>query len=205
MSKMIPDLENYFRGLVPLRDELLLELEREAEQENIPIVGPVVGELLFILARVSASQQILELGTATGYSTIYLARGTDAAQGRVLTLEHDDHMAQRARLNFARAGLENRIEVKVGEAISLMTAINGPFDLIFMDIDKEGYLGALPHCQRLLKVSGLLVIDNTGFKGAIDFNRELFSHPYWRSVQLLSLLPGHAPETDGLSLAVRIK
>ena len=109
MSKMIPDLENYFRGLVPPRDELLLELEKAAFQENIPIVGPVVGELLFIMARVSAVQQILELGTATGYSTIYLARGSEAAQGRVLTLEHEDRMAQRARLNFARAGLDARL------------------------------------------------------------------------------------------------
>ncbi|RLA88948.1 MAG: O-methyltransferase [Deltaproteobacteria bacterium] len=205
MSKMIPDLENYFRGLVPPRDELLLELEKAAFQENIPIVGPVVGELLFIMARVSAVQQILELGTATGYSTIYLARGSEAAQGRVLTLEHEDRMAQRARLNFARAGLDRQIDLRVGEAISLMSSLTGPFDLIFMDIDKEGYLEALAHCQRLLKVGGLLITDNVGFRGALDFNQELFSHPHWRSVQLLSFLPQHAPETDGLSLAVRIK
>ncbi len=71
---MIPDLENYFRNLVPPRTELLRRLEAEAEQEHIPIVGPVVGELLFILARVMGARRILELGTATGYSAIYLAQ-----------------------------------------------------------------------------------------------------------------------------------
>jgi predicted O-methyltransferase YrrM len=72
MSAMMSDLEGYFRGFVPSGDDLLRELEREAEQERIPIVGPVVGELLFILARATGAGRILELGTATGYSAIYL-------------------------------------------------------------------------------------------------------------------------------------
>jgi hypothetical protein len=71
---MIPDMENYFRGFIPRRDALLRELEEEAKRESIPIVGPVVGELLYILARMSGAKNILELGTATGYSGIYLAR-----------------------------------------------------------------------------------------------------------------------------------
>ncbi|MFP3868145.1 MAG: O-methyltransferase [Desulfobacteraceae bacterium] len=205
MSKMISDLKSYFKDFVPSRDELLVELEQEAEQEKIPIVGPVVGELLFILARALGAQNILELGTATGYSTIYLAQALDTPRGRVITLEQDDHLARRARTNFVRAGLESRIEIRVGEAISLMAALSGPFDLIFMDIDKEGYLPALPHCLRLLKINGLLITDNVGFRGARDFNQEVFSHPGWRSVQLLAFLPGHSPEDDGLALALRIK
>jgi caffeoyl-CoA O-methyltransferase len=204
MATMIPDLEGYFRAFIPPRDDVLQDLEQEAEREGIPIVGPVVGELLFILARATGAQNILELGTATGYSTIYLGRGCHPENGRVITLEMDASLAQRARANFARAGLGDRLEVRVGQALDLMAAMSGPFDLIFLDIDKESYLPALPHCQRLLRVGGLLVADNVGFSGAAAFNREIFGNRHWRAVHLLSFLPQHSPEKDGLSLAVRV-
>ena len=204
MSQMIPHLESYFRGFVPRRDELLQELEIEATAENIPIVGPVVGELLFLLTRATGAMNILELGTATGYSAIHLARGGQP-NGRVVSLEWDEAMAARARANFARAGLSRQIEVRVGEALKLMAELSGPFDFIFMDIDKESYLPALPHCRRLLKQGGLLFTDNVGFAGADSFNREIFAAADWRTVNLLGFLPFHSPEQDGLSLALRIK
>lgn len=205
MSRMQPDLEDYFRSFVPPRDQLLLDLEEEARREGIPIVGPVVGELLYILVRATGAAKILELGTATGYSTIYLGRAGASHQGRVTTLEQDAAMASRARVNFARAGLEKVVEVRLGEALKLMEQMSGPFDFIFMDIDKESYLPALPRCHRLLKVGGLLLADNVGFSGAADFNREIFTQKQWRTVHLLSLLPQHSPEKDGLSLAVRVE
>jgi predicted O-methyltransferase YrrM len=205
MSRMLPDLEGYFRSFVPPRDRLLLDLEEEAGREGIPIVGPVVGELLFILARATAAAKVLELGTATGYSAIYLGRACHPEQGRVITLEQDAAMAARARANLDKAGLGKRVEVRVGSALELMAKMSGPFDLIFLDIDKESYLPALPQCHRLLKVGGLLVADNVGFSGAADFNREIFNQKQWRTVHLLSLLPQHSPEKDGLSLAVRME
>jgi len=205
MSQMMPHLESYFRGFVPRRDELLLELEREAQTEGIPIVGPVVGELLFILTRATGAVNILELGTAIGYSTIHLARGCQPALGRVTTLELDKSMADRARTNFVRAGLARHIEVRVGEALQFMAELSGPFDFIFMDIDKESYLPALPHCRRLLKLGGLLFTDNVGFAGADSFNREIFAAADWRTVNLLGFLPFHSPEQDGLSLALRVR
>ncbi|MGQ9689654.1 MAG: O-methyltransferase [Desulfobaccales bacterium] len=204
MSAMIADLETYFRGFIPPRDELLRTLEEEARQERIPIVGPLVGELLFILVRALQARQILELGTATGYSAIYLARACEPFGGRVTTLEADPAMAVRARTNCARAGLQEQVEVLVGDAIALMEKMAGPFDLIFMDIDKEGYLPALSHCRRLLRVGGLLVTDNVGFAGAQDFNREIFRQPEWRVAPLLCFLPEHSPERDGLSLALKL-
>jgi caffeoyl-CoA O-methyltransferase len=204
MSAMIPDLEGYFRGLVPPGDAVLQELEQEAQRESIPIVGPVVGELLFVLARATGAAHILELGTATGYSGIFLGRACAEINGRVVSLEYDEAMATRARANFARAGLADVVEVKVGEALSLMAGMSETFDLIFLDIDKESYLPALSHCRRLLRSGGLLVADNTGFTGAADFNREILSHPAWRAVHLLSFLPRHSPEHDGLTLAVKL-
>ena len=201
---MIPDLENYFRGFLPPRDELLTVLEQEAVFERIPIVGPVVGELLCILARATQAKSILELGTATGYSTIYLARGCQAAGGRVVTLELDNIMAARARSNFAKARVAQQVVVRVGDALKLMSEMTETFDFIFMDIDKEAYLPALTHCHRLLRVGGLLVADNVGFAGAADFNREIFKSPNWRTVPLLCLLPHHSPEKDGLSIALKV-
>jgi caffeoyl-CoA O-methyltransferase len=204
MTTMIPDLEGYFRGLVPDSDALLRELEGEAERESIPIVGPVVGELLFVLARATGAARILELGTATGYSGIFLGRACAGIEGRVVSLELNEAMAQRARGNFARAGLTGVVEVRVGEALKLMAEISDTFDLVFLDIDKESYLPALSLCRRLLRPGGLLVADNVGFSGAADFNREILANPVWRAVQLLSFLPRHSPEHDGLALAVKL-
>jgi caffeoyl-CoA O-methyltransferase len=204
MSVMIPDMENYFRGFIPPRDALLLALEEEAARESIPIVGPVVGELLYILARVTGARNILELGTASGYSAIYLARALPP-EGKVISLELSEAMARRARANFLKAGLEKRVEVREGQALNLMAAIPETFDLIFLDIDKESYAPALPHCRRLLKVGGLLIADNVAFAGADAFNREICSQKSWRAVHLLSFLPRHSPEKDALTLAVRVE
>ena len=205
MALMIPDLHNYFRQFVPQRNELLSELEREAQKEGIPIVGPVVGELLYILARFSRAVDILELGTATGYSAIYLALACQQTNGSLVTLERDNNMAKRAQANFARAGLEHRTTVRVGDAIERMADMDKSFDMIFMDIDKEQYNSALPHCRRLLRVGGLLITDNIGFKGTEDFSRNIFNHDQFQTVHLLALLPGHSPEEDALSLALRVR
>ena len=205
MSELLPNPEHYFREFLPQRDQLLHDLEHEAHIEGIPIVGPVVGELLFILARVTGAANLLELGTATGYSAIYLARGCEPAGGRVLTLEMDKAMVARAQGSLEEAELSQRVEVRPGDALQLMAAMEGPFDFIFMDLDKESYLPALPHCRRLLKPGGLLVTDNVAFTGASPFNQEIFASKDWRTVHLLSFLPNHSPEHDGLSLAVRVK
>jgi caffeoyl-CoA O-methyltransferase len=203
MSKIVENPEAYFREFVPGRSDLLKELEKEAGKEEIPIVGPVVGELLAILACVTRSKRVLELGTATGYSAIYLAQACEETDGRVVTLESDPVMAERARKNLQRAGFDRLVEVRQGDARKVMETMEGPYDLIFMDIDKEYYLPVLPHCYRLLARGGLLVADNVGFADAQDFTRTIFDDPRWKAVHLLSFLPLHSPEKDGLCLALR--
>jgi len=204
MSQLMDQPEKYFKDLIPARDELLLELEAEAEQESIPIVGPVVGELLYILAGAIRAQNILEVGTATGYSAIYLARACEPVNGRVVTLEHDSSMAARARQNFQEAGLGDRVDVRVADALQTLNRLDGEFDLIFIDIEKKDYINALPDCHRLLRKGGLLVADNVGFKDADVFNRAIADHPDWRSISLFSYLPLHSPEHDALCLALRL-
>jgi predicted O-methyltransferase YrrM len=203
MSDMIEDLEGYFRNQVPGRDELLLGLEDEAREEGIPIVGPVVGHLLYLLVRANQGRKVLELGTATGYSAIFLGRACRENGGRLVTLEWDPVMAERAKANLQRAELSPLTEVRVGSALELMESMEGSYDLIFMDLDKEYYLPALSSCRRLLRPGGLLLVDNVGFRGAEPFNKIISSDPDWLAVPLLAFLPGHSPERDGLMIALR--
>ena len=205
MPDMIPNPETYFRGFIPPRDELLIELEQEAEQKHIPIVGPVVGEILYILAKAMDCRAALELGTATGYSAIYLARGISNSGGILTTIERDEAMAARARENIAKAGLADQVEVRVGEVAEVLETLKGPYDLIFMDIEKEDYQETLSRCHSLLRLGGLLVVDNVAFLGAHEFNQTIFSDNHWRCVHLYSFLPNHSPEKDGLTLAVRVE
>jgi caffeoyl-CoA O-methyltransferase len=203
MSRIVDEPEAYFGQLATQDDPLLQELEREAETENIPIVGPVVGELLFILCRAIDAAAILELGTATGYSAVFLARACAMNAGMLTTLELDPAFAARARKNLERAGLTEQAHVICGDAFDHLCRIAGAFDLIFMDIEKADYARALPECHRLLRPGGLLVADNVAFPEADPFNRAIFSDKGWRPVSLFAFLPGHSPERDGLCLALR--
>lgn len=203
MSRIVDEPEAYFSQFTRKDDPLLQELELEAETEHIPIVGPVVGELLFILSRTSGARSILELGTATGYSAIFLARACALNAGVLTTLEHEPAFASRARKNLERAGLASRTNVLCGDAFAELPRMKGEFDLIFMDIDKGDYARALPQCHRLLRPGGLLVADNVAFPDADPFNRAIFNDGGWRPVSLFAFLPGHSPERDGLCLALR--
>ena len=203
MSDIVDQPDSYFRQFIPKRDELLLELEAQAELENIPIIGPVAGELLYILAYAVKARKILELGTATGYSTIYLAKACEVFNGRVVTLEIHKALAARAQQNFQKAGIANLVEIQVKDALQALPGMKGKFDYIFMDIEKRDYFRLLPECERLLGKGGLLVADNVGFKDADAFNRAISDNPAWRSVSLFSFLPLHSPENDALCLALR--
>jgi len=203
MSRIVDQPETYFSRFVRIGDPLLQELEAEAQAEGIPVVGPLVGELLFILARALRARSVLELGAATGYSAIYLARACALNSGRLTTVEIDPKRAARARKNLERAGLAPNATVVCNAADEGMAALAGPFDLIFMDIDKAGYAGALEGCRRLLRAGGLLIADNVAFPDADEFNRAIHADPGWRTVSLFAFLPGHSPEKDGLCLALK--
>jgi predicted O-methyltransferase YrrM len=204
MSRIIGNPEGYFAKLVPARDDLLLRLEREAADEDIPIVGPVVGRLLEILVRAIGARRVLELGCATGYSTIFLARGLPREGGKVFTVERRSEMAKRASGNFAAAGVSRTVEILQGDAARILEEFRSEMDLIFLDIEKVAYEEALPHCHRLLRPGGLLVADNTAFRDASAFVKAVSKEDGWQAVHILSYLPGHSPERDGLTIAQRV-
>jgi len=203
VSEIVDEPEAYFRRFVRTDDPLLQELELEAEAEHIPIVGPVVGELLYVLSRAISARSILELGTATGYSAIFLARACASTAGMLTTIELDPALAARARRSLERAGLKDQANVVCGDALAHLPQIEGAFDLIFMDIEKAEYPRALPECHRLLREGGLLVADNVAFADADSFNQAILSDSGWRSVSLFAFLPGHSPERDALCFALR--
>jgi predicted O-methyltransferase YrrM len=203
MSVMVDDPTTYFSQWIARRSSLLQKLETEAAAKDIPIVGPVVGRLLYLLARLCSARQILELGTATGYSALFLAQACRRIQGRVISYEIDPLMAERARANIAQAGMNDVIEVRCQDARQATAAIEGPVDMVFMDVEKQDYVTLLPACAGILRSNGLLVADNTGFMDAHEFNRAIHDDPGWISVNLWALLPGHSPEQDGICLAVK--
>lgn len=202
MSVMISNPEAYFRRFVPKRDNLLEELEFEAKSHEIPIIGPLVAQVLYILVRATGALSILELGTATGYSGIYLARAAAENGGRLVTIEWSPGLADRAARNFQRAGVSDVVDIRVGDALSILESMNGPFDFAFLDIDKEFYIKVLPGLHGVMKSCGLMVADNVGFKDADAFNLAIAKSSQWQSVNLFAFLPGHSPEKDGLCFAL---
>lgn len=154
MSKIVDKPETYFSRFARDDDPLLQELEREAAAEHIPIVGPVLGELLFVLAGATGAGSILELGTAGGYSAIFLARAAALNDGMLTTVEIDPVLAARARTNLERAGLADRVSVVCNDVLTHLSRCTGSHDLIFVDIEKADYVHVLPDCRRLLRPGG---------------------------------------------------
>jgi predicted O-methyltransferase YrrM len=129
-------------------------------------VAPNQGRLLHILARAVAARRILEIGTLGGYSAIWLARALPPG-GELVTLEIDERFAEVARSNIARAGLESVVDVRVGPAAETLRALEGPFDLIFIDADKAGYPGYFEASLRLARAGTLIVADNVVRDGRV--------------------------------------
>jgi predicted O-methyltransferase YrrM len=131
-------------------------------------VAPNQGKLLMLLAQAIGARRILEIGTLGGYSTIWLARGL-APDGRLITLEANEDYAKVARANIERAGLGEKVEVRVGRAQDTLPSLaeKGPFDLIFIDADKPGTPGYFQWAVRLARPGSLIVVDNVVREGAI--------------------------------------
>jgi predicted O-methyltransferase YrrM len=131
-------------------------------------VAPNQGKLLMLLAQAIGARRILEIGTLGGYSTIWLARGL-APGGRLITLEANPKCAEVARANIARAGLGEMVEIRVGKASDTLPSLAAepPFDLIFIDADKEGTPGYFQWAVKLAREGALIIVDNVVREGAI--------------------------------------
>jgi caffeoyl-CoA O-methyltransferase len=157
-------VEKYLDSLLPKRDPVLANMEKYASQRNIPIIGPACGRLLHLLAQISGAKRMFEMGSAIGYSTIWLARGA-GANAEIYYTDGDPENARRARDNFCRAGVEDRIQLLVGDAVKLIDDVPGAFELIFIDVDKHQYPDALRKAVPRLRSGGLLITDNALWSG----------------------------------------
>jgi predicted O-methyltransferase YrrM len=201
-----PGVERYVYGLLSPRDEVLAEMEAEAARRKIPIVGPAVGTLLAQLVSASGARRIFELGSAIGYSTIWMARAA-GPEAEVHYSDGSEANAAEARRYFERASVAGRITVHVGDALEALRNTSGEFDVIFNDVDKEGYPEVLAEAARRVRPGGLFITDNTLWRGTVlapedesgraiaEFNRRLFASPEFASVLL--------PLRDGLTVSVR--
>jgi predicted O-methyltransferase YrrM len=185
-------------------------MEERASRDHIPIVGPVVGTLLSSLAKSIRAQRIFELGSAIGYSTIWLARALPPG-GKVYYTDGDPKNAAAAEESFKLAGLQDRIEVRVGDALSHFNSVDGDFDFIFNDVDKHGYPEVYLKAAGRVRVGGFFVTDNTLWsarvidpsvkdadtQGVREFNRLLSADSRFETTTL--------PLRDGVTVALRLR
>ena len=205
------EMQAYLDELVPTRDPVLARLEEEAHRENIPIVDPHEGQLLYLLVKIAGSKRVLELGTATGYSGIWMLRGTDG--GQLTSYEMDPERAARARANFAEAGFGKQALVLEENAKDGLEKLDARFDACFIDLlnsfrSEDITRRVTELCLQRLDPGGLLMADNALRAGEVlhpdsqqaknvaFYNDFIAHHPRLESVVV--------PIRDGLSLA-RVK
>ena len=200
----------YLDELVPPRPARLAELEAEARRTDFPIIGPATGHLCYLLARLTNARQVFELGSGFGYSTAWFARAAkENGGGTVHHVVWDEQLSREARDNLSALGLANVVEFHIGEAVATLEQFPGPFDVVFIDIDKQDYPKALDVAVTKLRPGGLLLVDNMLWSGRIfeprdrsaatrgirELTRRIRQDPQW----IASVIPVR----DGLLVAQR--
>jgi predicted O-methyltransferase YrrM len=166
------EVDSYLAHLLIQPDEALdAALESSAQSGLPPIaVSPNLGKLLHLLARAMNARSVLEIGTLGGYSTIWLARALPS-EGRIVTLEIDRRHAEVARANFVRAGVADRIDLRLGPALETLPQLaaenRGPFDLIFIDADKSNIPAYFTWALKLARRGSAIIVDNVIRDGAV--------------------------------------
>lgn len=202
------DIEKYLTEIIPERDPVLSDMEEFAAGREFPIVGPLVGRLLYILATSTKAKRVLELGSGYGYSAYWFAKAV-GKDGKVICTDGSEENRNRAMEYFKRGRVSERIEFHVGDALKLIDSFDGEFDIIFNDIDKAQYPKVLRKVTPKLRKGGLFVSDNVLWSGRIldkkpdiatagivTFNRMLFaSKDFFTSI---------IPLRDGIAVSVKI-
>lgn len=211
---LLQEIDVYIEGLFESSDEVLEAALRDSRREGLPEINisPNQGRLMQLLATIAGARRILEIGTLGGYSGIHLARALPE-DGTLISLEIDEHHARVARKNFERAGLSGTVEVRVGDAHELLATLveagEGPFDVIFIDADKESYPEYLDASLQLVRPGSLILGDNTIRGGTVldpkegtarstrEFNRLVAEDPRLYGI----VLPLIRERVDGLTIA----
>lgn len=167
MSITYDYIDDYLYRIAAPRDTLLEQMEEYADSHDVPIIGPLVGRLLYNLAKASQSRRILEIGTAIGYSGIWLGRAVAPLKGRLTTIDMDPERVKIAKKNISEAGLEHTVKVIEGNALKVLPNLKEEFDMIFLDSDKDVYPEAFKMSVTMLRKGGLFVADNALWGGDV--------------------------------------
>ena len=164
MLEELKEANEYIAGKIKEKDELILEMEAYAQEYNVPIVTKEVAEYLRFLVSSYKIKNILEIGTAIGYSGILMAKEIKENSGKLYTIEIDEERYNLAQENFKKSGLSNIISIK-GDALEEVKKINDTFDFIFIDASKGHYMEFFEDSYKLLNEGGIIFIDNIMFRG----------------------------------------
>ena len=207
MNILDPAILHYLNSLTPPRDSTLQQMERIAAEKRFPIIGPLVGRLLFQLALLTRARRIFELGSGYGYSAIWFARGLQPG-GRIICTDGSRENAALAARFFKQADIEGLVDYRTGDALSLLAKEPGSFDIILNDVDKHEYPEVFRQAVPRLKKGGLLVTDNTLWQGRVvgDDNAlstvgvRAFNRLAFQSKEVLTTL---IPLRDGVALSIK--
>lgn len=193
-------LGTYLDSLAPPRPAEMQAMEAYAEAHGFPIIGPASGQLCYQVARMINARRVFELGSGFGYSTAWFARAVqENGGGEVYHVVWDEQLSQKARGHLKALGFDDIVRYRVSEAVTALRETEGPFDLIFNDIDKPGYPASLPVIEEKLRPGGVLIIDNILWSGRIfddndrsaategirEFTRRITASDNW----IVTLLP----------------
>jgi predicted O-methyltransferase YrrM len=167
MDIVNPQVEEYMRSLLDRYDEpVLLEMEAEGRERGFPIIGRLVGVTVELLARAIGARRVFELGSGFGYSAYWFARAV-GPDGEVHGTDGDPDNEAKALGYLERAGLAGPIRWHVGDAVTNLNAVDGEFDVVYDDIDKEGYPDAWRAARERIRVGGVYLCDNVLWSGAV--------------------------------------
>lgn len=168
MTLLPSEVDDYLTALagVGLSDVVLDEMELRAREQRFPIVGRAVGRHLELQARAIGARRVMELGSGYGYSAYFFARAV-GEEGHVICTDGDPVNAANAEGYLRRAGLWDRIDYRVGDALASFAAVEGEFDVVYCDIDKHGYPDAWAAARDRVRVGGLFICDNTLWGGRV--------------------------------------
>jgi predicted O-methyltransferase YrrM len=203
-----PVIDDYLIDTLRDPDPILRDMENRADDQDFPIVGPTVGRLLALLTQATRARRIFEFGSGFGYSTYWFARAA-GHNAHVVHTDNSEALSADARSYIERGKLHDRVIFEVGDALEIFPKHGGPWDIVFLDHDKERYAEALELVWPHVKPGGLVIADNVLWKGKIltgdkapatagirRFNEAIFALPDGNSTLL--------PLRDGVSLTWKV-
>jgi len=204
---MFETIHNYLHKVTPERPTILKQMETYAIEHGFPIIGPLVGRLLYQLTMITKAKKIIELGSGFGYSAYWFSLAS-GSKGHITMTDTDKRNKRLALSYFKRAGLQSKFDFHVNDALKVLQKSSGPFDIILNDINKEDYPKTIDLVANRLKRGGLFITDNLIWSGKVckkrpdkttkaivEFTEKLYRDPRFFTTIL--------PLRDGVGLSIR--